>query len=91
MSIKGTTSPQAHARVDEKHFTIVGRTFSTILPESSERSFRLFESRSSSEIELNILFTNVLYTVMITEAVAIFVKAFAKAEEEKSSDELYAN
>ena len=26
-SIKGTLSPQAHARVDEKYFEIVGPTF----------------------------------------------------------------
>ena len=33
-AIKGTISPQAHARVDEKHFEIVGPTFSNTVGES---------------------------------------------------------
>ena len=41
-------SPQAHARVDEKHFQIVGQLFQ-IPSESSESCFHLFESRTSSE------------------------------------------
>ena len=33
---KGTMSPQAHARIDEKHFEIVGPTFSNTVGEFRE-------------------------------------------------------
>ena len=32
-TIKGTVSPQAHACVDEKHFEIIGQTFSNTVGE----------------------------------------------------------
>ena len=58
--------------------------------ESSGNWVHLFESHSSSERQLNFLFTNVL--LVITEAVLrYFLKAFSMAEKQKSRDELYAN
>ena len=51
--IEGTMSPQAHARVDEKYFVIVGTTFSNTVGEFGKLL-------SSSERLLDFLFTNVL-------------------------------
>ena len=36
--IKGTMSPQAHVRVDERHFEIVGPTFSKTVGEFAEEA-----------------------------------------------------
>ena len=57
MLLKGTMSRQAHARVDEKHFEIVGPTFSNTVGEF-RKLFLSVESRSSSKSYLNFLFTN---------------------------------
>ena len=47
VKVKGTVSPQAHVRVDKKHFEIV--QLFQIPSESSGSCFHLFESRSSTE------------------------------------------
>ena len=52
----------------------------------------IFESRSSSESELNFfIYKRSLVITDLKLFVAIFLKSFAMAEKQKSRDELYAN
>ena len=47
--VKEAMSPKAHARVDEKHFYIVGPTFSFKYRRRVKEAVFMFESRSSSK------------------------------------------
>ena len=70
-------SPQAHARVDEKHFEMVDPTFSNTVGEFRKSFTDFFITNFFSKLQK--LF------------VAIFLRAFATAEKQKSCNESYAN
>ena len=80
--------PQAHARVDERHFEIAGPTFSNIVGEFR----KLFLSVGIAFIFGKLAELFHLQTFFRTEAVCCTIlKAFAMVEKQKSRDEFSAN
>ena len=76
-------SPQAHARVDEKHFEIVGPTFSNTVEE-----FR----KSFSSVSIAFIFgTFAEFCIYKSSFVAIFLKAFAMAEKQNPATSCMQN